>query len=188
MKAARLALAIIGWATLISGVCSATSSAPVPQQTSPMDAVRPTGSNPDVNRHGNPAAERISQMGTELKAKQHSLRGSVRSNALSHGTQATGARTARSAKSKERAGSEMVATPHQPGPVQSTGIGVVGLVPVAAIGKAKDKWQNGAIRPVTQSLGSVRHRGANPPAIGGAASAGRMDNARINGTGMHRKP
>ncbi len=188
MKAARLALAIIGWATLISGVCSATWSAPVSQQTSPMNAAMPARSSPDVSRHGNPASERNSQIGPELKAKQHSLRGSIRSNALSHGTPAAPARTARSAKRQERASSEKVTSPHQPGPVQSTGIGNFGLVPVAAIGKAKDKWQNGAFRPVTQSLGSVRHRGANPPAIGGAASAGRMNNARINGTGMHRKP
>lgn len=188
MKAARLVLAIIGWATLISGVCSATSSAPALQQTSPIDAVRPAGSNPDLSRHGNPDSERKSQMGTELKAKQHSPRGLIRSDALSHGTLGAPARSARPATGQERPRSENVASPHQPGPAQSTGIGNSGLVPVAVIGKAKDKWQKGVFRPVTQSLGRARHHGANPPAIGGTASVGRMNDARINGTGMHRKP
>lgn len=39
-----------------------------------------------------------------------------------------------------------------------------------------------------QLSGSVQHRGANPPAIGGAATAHRFHSAAINGAEVRRKP
>ncbi len=45
-----------------------------------------------------------------------------------------------------------------------------------------------AIRPNTQILGAVPHRGANPPTISGAATVHRLNSAEINGALVYRKP
>jgi hypothetical protein len=45
-----------------------------------------------------------------------------------------------------------------------------------------------ANRPNTQLLGNLSHRGINPPAISGSATAHRLDNAAINGSEVHHKP
>lgn len=63
-----------------------------------------------------------------------------------------------------------------------------GVTQIGAVNKALGIRRSNPVRPVTQSFASVRHRGANPPAIGGAANSLRTNSARISGTGMHRKP
>jgi hypothetical protein len=44
------------------------------------------------------------------------------------------------------------------------------------------------VRPRAPSLNNVRHRGANPAVIGGAANSDARDSGAINGTRVHRKP
>jgi hypothetical protein len=44
------------------------------------------------------------------------------------------------------------------------------------------------VQPAVASLNNVRHRGPNPPVVGGAANLDRRSTAAINGTRMHRKP
>lgn len=89
---------------------------------------------------------------------------------------------------QRRSPSESVLSPHQPGAVQPAGTEKGSLTKTESANEAQGIRQRGAIRPTTLSLASVRHRGANPPAIGGTAISGRTNNGTINGTGMHRKP
>lgn len=46
----------------------------------------------------------------------------------------------------------------------------------------------GTLQQNTQQLGAVPHRGANPPAISGAAHGHRLESATIDGARVHRKP
>jgi hypothetical protein len=54
--------------------------------------------------------------------------------------------------------------------------------------RAPQAGQSGGARSTSASLNNARHRGLNPPAIGGAADSRSANAGAINGTGMKRRP
>lgn len=188
MKTTCLTFAVIGWAALMSGTGYASSSAPASRQTSADGAAKPTSATPHNSQHIAPPADGKSQRDGQSSEEQRSLHGSVRNHNLSHGNAAGTPRSQQVPNGHGSPASQSVERSHQTGVIRPVSPEKGGLIETGAVNKALGFRENSAIRPVTQSPASVRHRSTNPPAIGGAANSGRMNSASINGTGMHRKP
>ena len=190
MKRQCLSFALIGWAALMSGTSCPASSGPLAvQQVSSTSAAKPTSATPHNSQHVARPTDRKSQNYTRLHAEQRSLRGSVRDHAVGHGSPAGTARTVHTPNGDVRSNAETRVGTDQTVPVQLAGAEKGGLSQMQAANEALGiRARGAAIRPSAPSLVSVRHRGANPPAIGGAANSLRTNSSRISGTGMHRKP
>jgi hypothetical protein len=72
---------------------------------------------------------------------------------------------------------------HQPGSDKSGGV-----VKGESIHNAPAVRPPSIVQPAVASLNNVRHRGPNPPVVGGAANLDRRSTGTINGTRMQRKP
>jgi hypothetical protein len=188
MKTTCLTFAVIGWAALMSGTGYASSFAPASRQTSAAGAAKPTSATPHNSQHFAPSADGKSRRDSQPSEEQRSLHGSVRNHNLSHGNPAGTPRSLQVPNGHGSSASQSVESPHQTGVIRPVSPEKAGLIETGAVNKALGFRENRTIRPVTQSLASIRHRGANPPAIGGATNSGRTNSATINGTGMHRKP
>lgn len=189
MKSTCLSFALIGCAALFGVTCYAVSACPAAQQTSSTSVAKPTSATPHDSQHVAAPTNHKSQNYTRLHAEQRSLRASVRNHAVSHGSLAGTARAAHTPNGDVRSNAETRVGPDQTVPAQLAGAEKGGLSQMQAANKVPGIRPRGtAIRPSAPSLVSVRHRGANPPAIGGAANSLQTNSARISGTGMHSKP
>jgi len=188
MKITRLLFTVIGWAALMSGTSYATASGPAPQQTSSTGVAKPAGATPHDRQHVVAPAGGKSQRDTRPSDEhQRSLGGSEKNHVFSGRLSGT-THTLQLSSGRGRSTSQSFMSPHQPGPLRPASTVKGGLIQTGIANKALGIPQRAAIRPPVLSLASARHRGANPPALGGSATSSRTNNGTVNGTAMHRKP
>jgi len=189
MKSTCLSFALIGCAALFGVTCYAALSGPAAQHISSTSAAKPTSATRHSSQHVAVPTDRKSQNYNRLHAEQRPLRGSVSNHAVNHESLAGAAPAAHTPNGDVRSSAQTRARPDQIGSAQLAGAEKGGLSQMQAANKVLGiRARGAAIRPSAPSLVTVRHRSANPPAIGGIANSARTNNGTINGTCMHRKP
>ena len=78
--------------------------------------------------------------------------------------------------------------PHQPVSEKLGSAAKSGLTRRETVNSAAPPRSPSVIRPSAPSLNNVRHRGPNPPVVGGSANLGGKNTGAINGTRVHRRP
>ncbi len=187
MNAIRVALLTIGSAALINGTGYAASSGPASQQASPDIAVKATSGTPHRSQHVAGSADRKGERDART-SEQRSLRSLVKNRTLSQESLTRVNRPKQIPNSERRSTPASVMSSHRTSPVLPAGTGRGGFTQSGAANTPPAIPQRVAIRQTKPLFASLRHRGANPPAIGGAANSVRTNSGTVNGTTMHRKP
>ncbi len=175
MNAIRVALLTIGSAALINGTGYAASSGPASQQASPDIAVKATSGTPHRSQHV-AGSDRKGERDART-SEQRSLRSLVKNRTLSQESLTRVNRPKQIPNSERRSTPASVVSPHRTGPVLPAGTGRGGFTQSGAANTPPAIPQRVAIRPAKPLFASLRHRGANPPAIGGAANSVRTNSA-----------
>jgi hypothetical protein len=88
---------------------------------------------------------------------------------------------------RELSGSERSRNSHRPAADKSAGGAQKGLAGSETINHAPSNRPSSAARPAVPSLSNVRHRGPNPPIVGGVRNSNSRNTAALDGTHMNRK-
>lgn len=188
MKAAWTILLAIGCPALGGAMCHAAPSGQAPTKASSPISAKPNADTASEGSQAKPPAGKNGQRERQSSRAPTKNEESMGRQALSRksGVEAVRPTQHLSVKGRRTMGSSL--RPQQLRQLRSArdqkGIPIQ-ISPSVAVPATRSFR---AIRSSTQLLGTVPHRGVNPPAISGAATVHHLDNSGINGVQVHRKP
>ena len=185
MKAAGLALAMMGCAVLIHGTSYAFSPSPAPQgQSSENSAKRFTGDHATDAASADQAKGRMDRTPLDERDHRHD---SDRSQARSHINVTKANRPAQPRDSQQHFTSGNGTDNRQLVPGRSSGVIRGRLIQSARINNDLPARPPTVGGPTATTLSSVRHRSPNPATINGSVNPKTGDTGAINGTRMRRR-
>ena len=186
MKAASLIFLTMSWAAWMPGTGYAAASNHASQQTSPQAAAN------TANDHPRDAA-RTAQADKSLAPRKRGfvappLVAEKHPNPNAPRTQTRATHPKHVLNTGKRSTSGNATNLHQPGLAKSDGAANNGSVRNETGNNPRPVRSASVTRSAAPPLNNVRHRGSNPAAIGGSASANGRNAAALDGARMHRKP
>jgi hypothetical protein len=188
MKIIYILLLAIGRAELSGAMLFAAPSGQAPRDASSTNSAKPNAGATAEGSKAKPPANKNGQREQGSSGAQPKSQDSMRHQALSREGKVEIVRPAQHLLAERRMTANSGKGLRKPMQMQpaSDQKGKPGLIAASNLGRAPRSFR--AIQPNTQLLGTVAHRGANPPAISGAATARHVDTAALNGALVRRKP
>jgi hypothetical protein len=188
MKATCLLFLMISCVLLTPGTAYGDPSSPASQQTPPENAANTVSDHPQDAEHAAPAdGGKRQKDGNPSGGRRGNRQVSGKNHPRSPATM-TKNRLKQLPKNRERSPSGNAMNLHQPGSDKSGGAAKGGLIQRETVNTALPRRPPSVIRPSVPLLNNVRHRGANPAVIGGAANSDGRNTGVINGARVHRRP
>jgi hypothetical protein len=186
MKAAGLVFLTLGYLAWTVGGAYAAQSVVAAQQTQPPSGANTGGNHSREADHAAPAADDAIVGKPSDDQQNHS---NISGNKLptSNSKRSKSNRPSGLPNTRERSAAEDSKNSHRPASDKSAGAAKNGLSRNETVNHAPLNRSSSAARPTVPSLSSVRHRGANPPIVGGVGSSNTRNTASVDGTHMNRK-
>jgi hypothetical protein len=185
MKAAGLVFLTLGYLAWTVGGAYAAQSVVAAQQTPPPSGANTVGNHSREADHAAPAAD-DAHVGKPSDDQQNhrNISGKL---PTSNSKRSKSNRPSGLPNTRERSAAEDSRNSHRPASDKSAGTAKNGLSRNETVNHAPPNRSSSAPRPTVPSLSSVRHRGANPPIVGGVGSSNTKNTASLDGTHMNRK-
>lgn len=188
MKALCFFFLAICCATLKSGTAFAGSPSPTSQQTSPASSTNTVNAHPQDAEHAAAVdGGKGQKQGKPSDGRQDNRKVSGKNHPRGPAT-TTKVRPKQPSNTRERLQPGNPTRLHQPGLDKSAVPTDSGLLQAEIGNTALPRRPPSVTRPSVPLHNDVRHRGANPPVVGGSAISNNRSSAAINGTAMHRRP
>ena len=186
MRAIGLIFLTLGYAASAFGAAAAGQSVAASPQAPSRSAPTAVGNRSRESDHAAPAADGA-HVGKPSDDQQNDRKISgnklpTGNSSLSKSKHSTGL-----SNTRDRSEAKDSKNSHRPGSDKSPGAAKNGLTRNETVNHAPSNRASNAARPTVPSLSSVRHRGANPPIVGGAGNSNTRNTAALDGTHMNRK-
>jgi|SRR5271155_2540685 hypothetical protein len=186
MKTLGAVILILGCAAWSVRETGAGQSVSAPQEASSRSATDPVTNHSRETDHVAPdgAGTRVRKPSDDQK-NQHKVSGNKPS--ASDASQGKANHRTGVPKSRERSAWADSMNSDRPGSDKSAGAARNGLARNETVNHAPSNRAPSAVRPSAPSLSNVRHRGPNPPIVGGVGNSNSKNTAALDGTHMNHK-
>jgi hypothetical protein len=182
MKTIGVFFLTLGFAAWTIGAAFAGQSVAASQQAAPRNAANAVGNHAREADHAAPAGG-----GKPSDDQQNHPKVSANQAPAASANLSKPNRRKEGSNNRERPGSERSRNSHGPAADKSAGGAQNGLARSETINHAPSNRASSIARRALPSLSDVRHRGPNPPIVGGVGNSNSRNTAALDGTHMNRK-
>jgi hypothetical protein len=186
MRAIGSVLVTAGCAVWLAGAVYSAPSFAAPQQASSSDAVDSVRNHSREAEHVTPT-ERGTHTGIPSDEQPNHRKISTNKLPSSKPSVSKSNRPSEPSNRGERTVRDNSENSHRPASDKSAGAAQNGLARNETVNHAPSIRASSAARPAVPSLSNVRHRGPNPPIVGGVGNSNSTNTAALDGAHMNRK-
>jgi hypothetical protein len=186
MRAIGLIFLALGYAAFAVGAVGAVQSVAAAQQTSNRSAADTVGNHSREADHAAPAADGA-HVGKPSEDQQNHPKVSANKAPAANASLSKPSLRIELANRRERSATQDSKNSDHPGSDRTVGAAENGRSRNETAHNAATVRQPSAVRPSVPSLSNVRHRGPNPPIVGGVGNSNSRNTGALDGTHMNRR-